>query len=1257
MTELPKILKPYLRAARNLLDTRAVIDVQFSGPTYQILVQEDPDEEGFWAFLQLEDTGAIKDCFCGCEISEETGGCRHLAVAYLKIYNGHPEPLHIRFERSLWHKLCAHYAEKIGYDVELLKPCGLGCYEFHSISNKLLLSLKGTGDEGKAQLHQIMEMRIQETEETSLKFSNLPQDEIQLWREGRPSLRLLYHLSFWNDLAKWMMALQEYSTYELTFGYASDGIPNAIKSVFNPLEVFFYIPQALLPSLIPALGDVRSPIEVHDFAKEAIASITYDEEKGCLCVHRVAGKKGRVAQQAIASTLTSRSVMRLGAWSFSPDVGFFHSAVGSLLGREAISGHEISKLLQDQYLFVKEKAQGVDFHDEALDVSYHLSFDEEWNLYIRAYLFEPGDLQALNSHYFGEWAYLSGDGFYRLRNMRGERVEERVPAAEVSDFVSQNRIWLSGQEGFSPHLANVEAELAYSIDSEGNLHFSTFASLDDQTEGQKDFGRWIYIAGQGFFSKVGSHIGLPVRPGVVVNADSVGLFIHMNHDELQLVPHFFSDMCPILRSELRVELTDELRISVTPSYEIQEAYRKKKLKFYGDYVYTPGEGFYHLPAERRLPEEYHQAMFIDQDQEPIFLNFELDRLAPFLSYLDPRLSKPQQMELIVEEIDTDPQAHGWYKLRLVYATDKDTIPLTQIWKAISNKERFLYSSAGLIDLHDSRYAWLRSLAKQRVDLRRAEMTLSTMELIRLNIFDEIKATSKQSDKADEARKLLHGLMAFEDPEKPDITGLNSTLRPYQSKGVDWLWFLYHHGLSGMLCDDMGLGKTHQSMALIAAILNDLKHKGSERKGKFLIVCPTSVIYHWEEKLHDFLPGIRVHIFYGLERSLDGFDEDCEVLLTSYGIWRREVQRLKEIKFDLAVFDEVQAAKNQASRLHQTLLHVQAAMRLGLTGTPIENHLSELKALFDVVLPTYMPPEREFREFFIKPIEKEQDTGRRQLLSRLIKPFMLRRKKEDVLTDLPEKTEEIFHCELSAEQRKLYREVLDQGRGSLIDDLKDGSKVVPYVHIFAILTQLKRICNHPAVFLKVPSEYRKHESGKWDLFVELLSEARDSGQKVVVFSQYLAMLDIFEEYLQSQGIRFASVRGSTVNRGEQLQMFNQDPTCEVFLGSLQAVGLGVDLTAASVVIHYDRWWNAARENQATDRVHRIGQTRGVQVFKLVTKGTFEERIDALINAKGQLMEDVVGADDQDVVKRLDRQELIQLLQYVDEAAAHDLPSQD
>jgi SNF2 family DNA or RNA helicase len=251
-------------------------------------------------------------------------------------------------------------------------------------------------------------------------------------------------------------------------------------------------------------------------------------------------------------------------------------------------------------------------------------------------------------------------------------------------------------------------------------------------------------------------------------------------------------------------------------------------------------------------------------------------------------------------------------------------------------------------------------------------------------------------------------------------------------------------------------------------------------------------------------------------------------------------------------------------------------------------------------------------------------------------------------------EEISHCDLSPVQQKLYIEVLEKRRRHLIEELQDEHNTIPFLHIFSLLSSLKQICNHPAVYLKCPQDYQKYPSGKWNLFIELLNEARQSNQKVVIFSQYLGMLDIIQFYLEEQGIGFSGIRGSTQDRREELRRFNEDPSCEVFVGSLQAAGLGIDLTAGSVVIHYDRWWNAARENQATDRVHRIGQTRGVQVFKLVTLGTFEEKINAMIDRKGQLMEDVVGVDDQSTLKKFTREELMELLTYtkIDAASLED-----
>ena len=293
----------------------------------------------------------------------------------------------------------------------------------------------------------------------------------------------------------------------------------------------------------------------------------------------------------------------------------------------------------------------------------------------------------------------------------------------------------------------------------------------------------------------------------------------------------------------------------------------------------------------------------------------------------------------------------------------------------------------------------------------------------------------------------------------------------------------------------------------------------------------------------------------------------------------------------------------------------------------------------------MPTETVFKELFVHPIEKQNDHDKKNLLQKFIHPFILRRKKSEVLLELPEKIEEISYADLSEEQKKLYHGTYKAHREGLLHQLKNPSEPVPYLHIFSLLTKLKQICDHPSLILG--DSYKHHSSGKWDLFLQLLEETRASGQKLVVFSQYLGMLDIIESHLTESNIGFAAIRGSTRDRKSQIEKFQTDPTCEVFVGSLQAAGVGIDLIAASVVIHYDRWWNPAKENQATDRVHRMGQSRGVQVFKMVTKGTIEEHIHRLIEKKMGLMEEVIGYDDQDQIKSLNRDELLRLLTLMED----------
>ena len=334
-------------------------------------------------------------------------------------------------------------------------------------------------------------------------------------------------------------------------------------------------------------------------------------------------------------------------------------------------------------------------------------------------------------------------------------------------------------------------------------------------------------------------------------------------------------------------------------------------------------------------------------------------------------------------------------------------------------------------------------------------------------------------------------------------------------------------------------------------------------------------------------------------------------------------------------------KNRGTATHKALRAIQAGMVVGLTGTPVENGVEELHTLLDFVLPGYLPGEAQFRKGFVRPIE-EGDEGARERLRRLVRPFVLRRTKAQVALGLPEKIHDLRHCEMTPGQAALYRTLLEQ-KGSPLRAALEGKGPVPYLHVFALLTKLKQLCDHPDLLRPEGEPPGEEGSGKWDLLVELLDEALGSGLKIVVFSQYLRMLDLMSAHLRERGIGFETLRGATVDREAPVSRFRKDPSCRVFLASLRAAGVGIDLTSASVVVHYDRWWNAAREEQATDRVHRIGQTRGVQVVTLVTRGTVEERIDRLIAEKARLARDLVPEEDPRLLRRFTREELHGLLE--------------
>jgi SNF2 family DNA or RNA helicase len=465
--------------------------------------------------------------------------------------------------------------------------------------------------------------------------------------------------------------------------------------------------------------------------------------------------------------------------------------------------------------------------------------------------------------------------------------------------------------------------------------------------------------------------------------------------------------------------------------------------------------------------------------------------------------------------------------------------------------------------------------------------------------------------------------------------LRSTLRDYQKRAVEWLLFLYDNYFGGLLCDEMGLGKTHEALGALAASLEQ-----RENRAGALIVCPTTVISHWQRLIAEFAPDLRASLYHGPDRRIE---TDDSVLITSYGVMRNDIERLSQRMFGIIVFDEIQNLKNRATGYFDAASRLRARSRFGLTGTPVENSVADLKALFDVVLPGYLGEDTTFVEQYLLPIETADDKRAKERFRKLTAPFIMRRMKQDVLKELPDKIESHHTCSLSSEQETLYRSVTTGEGREIVEVCRNPSLKVPYMHAFHIINKLKQICDHPAVFLKCPEQYDRHESGKFSLFTEVLAEAIDSGEKVAVFSQYLRMIGIIDRLLTENAIGHVVLTGGSTDRGGLVQRFNEDPACRVFLGSLRAGGSGIDLTAASVLIHYDRWWNAAREDQATDRVHRIGQKKAVQIIKMTSADTIEERIDRIIARKRELTKDTVPIDTPEAMKSFSRQDLIEILE--------------
>ena len=446
------------------------------------------------------------------------------------------------------------------------------------------------------------------------------------------------------------------------------------------------------------------------------------------------------------------------------------------------------------------------------------------------------------------------------------------------------------------------------------------------------------------------------------------------------------------------------------------------------------------------------------------------------------------------------------------------------------------------------------------------------------------------------------------PAPPD---LQATLRPYQERGLAWLHEMAALGLGGVLADDMGLGKTIQVLAL------HLLRRGS---GPTLIVCPASLLGNWQREAARFCPDIPVRRYHGADRSLEGLADD-ELVVATYGIVRRDAEVLAEQPWDLLVADEAQAVKNPLSRTARQIRTIGAQARFALTGTPVENRLADLWALLDFTTPGLLGTLDAFQQHVATPIERERDEEATARLAALVRPFLLRRRKTDpeIAPDLPPKTETDRFVGLTTEQATLYKAVVSE----LLDDVAEAEGINRRGLVLKLLTALKQICNHPAQYLGQDGPITGR-SGKLEAVAELVETIASEGDSVLVFTQYVRMGHLLTRHLTSLDLDVQFLHGGTpVNGREAMVDRFQAGGPMVFVISLQAGGTGLNLTRATHVVHYDRWWNPAVEDQASDRAWRIGQDRPVQVHRMICEGTLEERIATLLEAKRGLAESVVG----------------------------------
>lgn len=508
-------------------------------------------------------------------------------------------------------------------------------------------------------------------------------------------------------------------------------------------------------------------------------------------------------------------------------------------------------------------------------------------------------------------------------------------------------------------------------------------------------------------------------------------------------------------------------------------------------------------------------------------------------------------------------------------------------------------------------------------------------------------SNTQIKKNSEYKKLINSLDKTNDEDEIIIpANLENILRYYQKTGYKWLKTIDNYKFGGILADDMGLGKTIQILSIIAGYIEEsnVKEKFQKKKAS-IVICPSSLTLNWQNEAQKFTEKLKVLVIKGSAneriQKISEIDQ-YDLVITSYDSLKRDIEIYKEKKYEFryAIADEAQYLKNSNTQNAKSVKEIDADTRYALTGTPIENSLSELWSIFDYIMPGYLFGYKKFKTEYETPIVKDNNEKVMKKLKMLIEPFVLRRTKKAVLTELPEKTITVLNNQMKAEQEKIYLNYLVQAKQDIAETIEIRGFEKSHIQVLAALTRLRQICCHPSLFIK---DY-KEGSSKLEQCIEIVKDATEAGHKILLFSGYTSMFELIEKELNRNFINYFKLTGSTRvdERIKMVDEFNENKDIKVFLISLKAGGTGLNLTGADMVIHYDPWWNASAENQATDRAYRIGQRNNVQVYKLITKNSIEEKIYELQQKKSELIDNVLDTKTS-FISKLSKEDIMKLFE--------------